>query len=132
MFRKSRNQTGCNNNTNVKDWKNVKSIRPKSSKFFRELMDRKFIDKIIIISNQLPLTSAPILRQNTWFSDFLFTSSTHTIHAMKQLCQVKFCKFGFFKLQYISTHSFPMHPFCTPWIKMFSGGREKVHWEQMG
>ena len=32
---------------------------------FGELMDRKFIDKIIIISNQLPLTSAPILRQNT-------------------------------------------------------------------
>ena len=27
-----------------------------------------------------------------------------------------------------------MHPFSTPWKpqKTFSGGREKVHWEQMG
>ena len=31
---------------------------------------------------------------------------------------------------------FPMHPFSTPWRRqktiMFSGGRENVHWEQMG
>ena len=37
------------------------------------------------------------------------------------------------------THSFPKHPFSTPWkhqktygFQMFSGGRERVHWEQMG
>ena len=34
------------------------------------------------------------------------------------------------KAQSISlNHLFPMHPFSTP---MFSGGRERVHWEQMG
>ena len=27
------------------------------------------------------------------------------------------------------THLFPMHSFSTP---MFSGGRERVNWEQMG
>ena len=34
------------------------------------------------------------------------------------------------------THSFPMHPFSTPWKHQktvrFSGGRENVHWEKMG
>ena len=37
------------------------------------------------------------------------------------------------------THSFPIHPFSTPphnpkpyGFLMFSGGRERVHWEQMG
>ena len=37
------------------------------------------------------------------------------------------------------TDSFPMHPFYTPWkhkkpygFQMFSGGRERVHWKQMG
>ena len=36
------------------------------------------------------------------------------------------------------THFFPMHSFSTPWEQktsgflMFSGGRERVHWEQMG
>ena len=42
-------------------------------------------------------------------------------------------------LRIILTHSFPMHLFSTPEnirkpqvFLMFSGGREKVHWEQMG
>ena len=31
------------------------------------------------------------------------------------------------------THSFPMHPFSTPFgFLMFSGDREGVHWERMG
>ena len=37
------------------------------------------------------------------------------------------------------THLFPMHSFSTPWkhqktlsFLMFSGGRERVPWEQMG
>ena len=38
------------------------------------------------------------------------------------------------------THSFPMHPFSTPWkhqktlrfSDVFREGRERVHWEQMG
>ena len=33
------------------------------------------------------------------------------------------------------THSFPMHPFSTPWKHQktvrFSGSRERVHWERM-
>ena len=33
------------------------------------------------------------------------------------------------------THSFPMHPFSTPWkhlmFLMFSGYRKRVYWEQM-
>ena len=34
---------------------------------------------------------------------------------------------------FILTHLFPMHP-CSlpPEDMMFSGGRERVHWEQMG
>ena len=31
------------------------------------------------------------------------------------------------------THSFPMHPFSTPFLYLlFSGGRERMHWEQVG
>ena len=31
------------------------------------------------------------------------------------------------------THMFPLHPFSTPYgFLMFSGGRERVHGEQMG
>ena len=35
---------------------------------------------------------------------------------------------------YWLTHTFPMHPFSNLWrgFLMFSGGRERVHWERMG
>ena len=39
-------------------------------------------------------------------------------------------------LIYTLTHSFPVHPFSNHWkpygFLMFSGARERVHWEQMG
>ena len=47
--------------------------------------------------------------------------------------------FGKRTLHILLTHSFPMHPFSTPRnirkplaFLMFSGGRERVHWERMG
>ena len=37
------------------------------------------------------------------------------------------CLIGIYPL----THLFPMHPSSTPWVfLMFSGGRERVHWER--
>ena len=42
-----------------------------------------------------------------------------------------------FRYFVISTHSFPMHPFSTPWkhqktlMLMFSEVRERVYWERM-
>ena len=43
------------------------------------------------------------------------------------------------KMNSFLTHSFPVHPFSTSWkhqktlrFLMFSEGRERVHWEQMG
>ena len=61
------------------------------------------------------------------------------------LRSVSFCKCKFeWRISQILllNHLFPIHPFCTPWkhqkilrfygFLMFSGGREKGHWEQMG
>ena len=36
-------------------------------------------------------------------------------------------------VQSVLTHLLPMHPFSTPWKQgAEKGGRETMHWEQMG
>ena len=99
------------------------------------------LKKIVIAELQLyPINHKT--RRGSWNLVVMRDTSTHTTHMFwEKVCHSILKQYHFAILIHSFsmhlTHSFPMHPFSTPWkhlktFVMFSGGRERVHWENMG
>ena len=66
-------------------------------------------------------------------SFFKFLQIAQDLNKINRITTINILKIHW-KVTIILTHSFPMHPFSTPWktcgFLMFSGGRERLHWER--
>ena len=91
----------------------------------------QFFSNIIFILRSRPSESV------SSYNSMDFTSRFYSVNwfqwwwwSSKYNCNATFC------IAWDLIHSFPMHPLSTSWnyqkTLRFSGGRESVHWEQMG